>query len=594
MDARAPGARRMATTTRRGLGVSSGIAVGQAHVLRVADTRVEARPLPPDADPAAEVARYEAAVARIVAEIRAQLDALDAKAGPDVIPILKAHILLVDEKDVRKAIAKIITSERVTAETAASRVYRDRAERLRRLQDTYLAGRVKDLRDTERRLVTELLGETRVDLATLTAPVVLVAHDLTPSETAGLLLLREKVLGLATEVGGPTSHTAIIARDHGLPAVVGAEGLLAVVRTGDMLVLDGGTGQILVNPDPETVGEARQRAAAIARLGRRIRARLRGLPSETPDGHEVRLCANVDAPEDVPHAVEMGADGVGLFRTEFLVKDGEVPDEEAQLAVYTQAVKALDGRPLTLRTFDFGADKVGPGRRKLREPNPFLGFRSIRYCLANLKLFKAQLRAILRASAHGPVRLMFPMVSAHEELRRAKLVLDEVRKDLEKKKIAFDRKLPVGIMIEVPSAAVVADLLADQADFFSIGTNDLVGYTVAVDRGNQRVASLYRAAHPAVLRLVRGVIDVGVRRGVDVSLCGEMCSDPLYTVLLLGLGLRDWSLAPTLIPEVKRIIRATPMREAEQVAARVAGFHEAAESESYLAERLKRTLAASR
>ncbi len=565
----------------KGIPVSPGIAIGEAFVIGREDVRIE-KASTRGAD--AEVARYEAARTAAAGQIRA----FGAAAGPEGQGILEAHVQLVEDSVVRREIEQRIRSEATTAEYAVSTAYGARAEKMRKMADEYFASRAEDIRHVESRILRALLGAQREDLRHLAHDVILVAHELSPADTAGLALTGGRIRGLATEVGGKTSHTAIVAREHGLPAIVGAEGILTEVAGGDLLVLDGAAGRVLVNPDPESLQSWREREQAYLSQKEGTRRAVRRVPSETPDGHRILLLANVDGPAEVASAVALGADGVGLFRTEFLVKGSQVPSEDEQYAVYRAAVAALGDRPLTIRTFDFGADKVAVGDGAGREPNPFLGFRSIRYCLQNLKLFKSQLRAILRASAHGPVRLMFPMVSAVEEVRRARLVVSETREALRREGIAFDERMPVGIMIEIPSAAVVADLLAESVDFFSIGTNDLVGYTLAVDRGNERVASLYRPGHPAVLRMIRDVIAVGREHGVSVSMCGEICGDLTFTILLLGLGLREFSLAPALIPDVKLVVRSIGLRVAEEVAERVFAFREAAQIEAHLEERTRR------
>ena len=573
---------------KKGIPVSPGIAIAPAFVMGREDVRIPSRTRSRDA--ASEIARYEAAVEASAGAIRERVEALKGKVGPDVLLILAAHASLVEDSTVRREVAKLIedAARQFSAEYAVSRVYRAQVEKLRRAGDPYLAARAKDVEDAEKQLMQELLGQEREELANLTHPVVVVAHDLTPTETAGLALSQGMIRGFVTEVGGKTSHTAIIARDNGIPAVVGAEGLLGEVSGGDVIVLDGATGRVVVNPDPETLKASREKEAITTKRVAHTRRLVRRVPSETPDGHPVTLLANVDKLADVQKAVGWGAAGVGLFRTEFLVTEGHEPDEDEQFEIYRSALKTLGDRPLTLRTFDFGADKVHVGGPRHVESNPFLGFRSLRYCLANLSLFKSQLRAALRASSYGSLKLMFPMVGSVAELRRARIVLEDVREDLRRRNIPFDEQLPVGIMIEVPSAAVIADMLAEYSDFFSIGSNDLVGYTLAVDRGNELVASLYRPTHPAVLRLTRRVIAVGREHNIPVSMCGEICGDPLYTVLLLGLGLREFSLAPALLPDVKKIVRKIGMREAEEIAERVCAYNDADEAENYLEEFMKR------
>jgi phosphotransferase system enzyme I (PtsI) len=438
------------------------------------------------------------------------------------------------------------------------------------MSDRYFSERVKDVHDIERRLLRHLVGQKREDLTHLTRDVVVIAHDMLPSQTAALDKLHVK--GFATDVGGRTSHTAIVARAMGIPAVVGLGDITAEISGGDTVIIDGNRGVVIINPDAEQLAEHRELEKKQIRFENELKT-LAELPARTLDGIEVSLWANIEFPEDIDTAVERGAGGIGLYRTEFLyLANVHEPSEEVHFAAYAEALKRAHGRPLVIRTLDLGADKQTQAKQLNPERNPFLGDRSIRMCLHDIPMFKRQLRAIMRASLLGDVRIMFPMISTLMELRQARMVLNDVMEELEEDDIEFRREIPIGIMIEVPSAALMAIEFAKEVNFFSIGTNDLVQYTLAVDRTNEKVAGLFCPAHPAHLRLVRDVIRAGTRGQIGVSVCGEMAGDPLYTLLLLGLGLNTFSMNGPDIPEVKKIIRSTTMENARHVARKVMSF----------------------
>jgi phosphotransferase system enzyme I (PtsI) len=438
------------------------------------------------------------------------------------------------------------------------------------MSNAYLSERVKDIQDLEKRLLRSLLGNRRQDLGHLDQDVVVIAHDLLPSQTAALD--RTHVRGFACDVGGATSHTAIVARAMGIPAVVGLGDLTSSVSGGDTVIIDGTRGVVIINPDADQLIEYREFERKRSRLEVEL-SLLRDLPADTLDGHSISMQANIEFPGDIDDALRRGAQGIGLYRTEFLYLANEhEPSEEEHFAAYSEALRRLDGRPLVLRTMDLGADKYTEKQAQSPERNPFLGERSIRMCLHDIPMFKRQLRAIMRASMLGDLRIMFPMISTLMELRQAKMVLSDVMEELEDEGIPFRREIPIGMMIEVPSAALMANQFAKEVNFFSIGTNDLVQYTLAVDRTNEKVAGLFCPAHPAVLGLIRDVIRAGVRAGIGVSVCGEMAGEPLYTLLLLGLGLTTFSMNGPDVPEVKKIIRSTSTEHARNVARRVMTF----------------------
>jgi phosphotransferase system enzyme I (PtsI) len=501
--------------------------------------------------------------------------------GKEYGAIFSAHALMIEDPGLRQEIEALIRDQGFTAEHAVSRVLRRRAKALQSLSSSYLAGRTADIFDVERRILGHLLGKGQERLKNLTAPVILLAHDLTPSEAAQLD--RAHVLGFATEVGGKTSHTAIMAGVLGIPAVVGVGRFLTDVSGADQVIVDGTHGVLIINPDDETLARQEQARRAFVHFEEGL-ATLRDLPAVTRDGTRVRLLGNIEFPEEAAQCLERGGEGVGLYRTEFLYLDKKVdPTEEEHFAAYSKVVRQLQGKPIVIRTLDLGADKFSSVTDPHnQERNPFLGVRSVRLCLRNLTLFKTQMRAI--------VRIMFPMISTVLELRQSKMILNDVMEDLEEEGIAFNRRIPIGTMVEVPSAAIMADLLAREVHFFSIGTNDLIQYTLAADRTNENVASLYTASDPAVLRLIDRVVKAAGQQGVTVNVCGEMSGDPMYTMLLLGLGLRQLSATPHNIPEIKQLIRLVTIEEATEVAREALRLETARDVTNYLREQTRRVL----
>jgi phosphotransferase system enzyme I (PtsI) len=426
-----------------------------------------------------------------------------------------------------------------------------------------------------------LLGEQRQELSHLTEPVIILAGNLTPSETANLD--QNHVLGFATEAGGPTSHTAILAGALELPAVVGVGNFLTEINAGDIVILDGHRGEIVIDPDEETLARYRDSVQQRESQTERLSA-LRSVEARTPDGVRIQVLGNIEFPQEVEHCNDRGADGVGLYRTEFLyLRAGREPTEEEHYEAYCRVIREIGDHPIVIRTLDLGADKVPAGEELSTEiDNPALGLRSIRLSLRNVDQFKTQLRAILRAAVFGEVRIMFPLISSLLELRKARMILNDVAEDLEEDGIEFSRDVLVGMMVEVPAAAMLADQFAREADFFSIGTNDLIQYTLAVDRGAQDVSNLYRAGDPSILRLIQTVVNAASERGIPVTVCGQMSSDPKFVPLLLGLGLRQLSVTPLAIPDVKDVIRHVSIERAEQIAQHALSLDLARDVENYL------------
>ena len=562
---------------KKGIAASPGIAIAPAFVLDAEGVRIPQRTISAEEAPH-EIERLEVGLDKAKQEIETTFAVVSAKLGPDYADIFAVHKKMLDDRRLKEQIITFIREKNCAAEYAVSRVMRGYARLFRGITDQYLAHRVADIDDVEQRLLRALLGEKREELSHLAEKVILVAHDLAPSQTA--VLDREKVVGFATDAGGRTSHTAIVARAFQIPAVVGLGDMLADVTGGDMVIVDGQRGIVIINPDESTLENYRQREQSIQLFEAKLLTELKDLPAVTLDGRGIELLANIEFPSEVSLSLQHGADGIGLYRTEFLyVGASEVPSEEDHFRAYQRAVQELGGKRLVIRTLDLGADKFDSGAQ---EPNPFLGCRSIRLCLRNISLFKTQIRAILRASALGNVQMMFPLITTVEELRQAKDIVHEVMEELRRDGIPFNEKIAIGIMIEVPSAALMSDVLAAEADFFSIGTNDLIQYTLAVDRGNETVSHLFSPAHPAILRLLRMVITAASEKGIRVAMCGEMSGEVFFVALLLGLGLRELSVSPAVLSDVKKVIRSITYEEAKAIAEKAASFTKAEETLEFL------------
>jgi len=576
---------------RRGVAVSPGVAIGPALVLDTEGILIPIRSVPPE-QVEGEVRRLRTALADASRLAQEKQVKLSAKLGKEIADIFQAHSgLYEDPKLVRDAEA-LIRANNYSAEYGVSRAVRAIMKQLESAGISPMAARLQaDFVDLEKQLLLLLQGEAGQPLAAITNPIVVLAHDLTPSETA--ILDPSTVHALATESGGATSHTAILAGALEIPAVVGVGRFLSDVSGGDTVIVDGYQGLLILDPDEETLRrytDLRSRDLSTSAAHQILQETS---PALTKDGERVHLFGNIEFPGEARHCLDRGADGVGLYRTEFLYinKSGDPTEEEHFLAYKSVLQEIGPERPVVIRTLDLGGDKftAAAGLSK-QEKNPFLGLRSVRLCLKNQPMFKTQLRAILRASVYGDLRIMFPMVSTAMELRQCKSILLEVQEDLDEAKIPFKTDIPIGTMIEVPSAALMADVLARQVDFFSIGTNDLVQYTLAADRNNETVADLYNAADPSILRLLGHVIRAANAADIEVNICGEMSGEPMFAQLLLGLGVRQLSATPRKIPELKRIVRLIAIPEAERVAGEALQLETAREVTSYLREQLRRIL----
>lgn len=548
-------------TIHHGQGVSEGIAYGPAYLIAPDSLRVPRRRLDDD-EIETEVERFEAGVRRAREEIDRVREALLAADKADEATIFDSHLLILEDEELRDAVRTRIRDERVNAEHAFRERMVEATTRLEGSEDPYLRERVRDLRDVEHRVVRTLLGEREPAVGDLMQNAILVAHDLPASLTAELD--RDRILGFATEVGGPNSHTSILARALEIPAVIDLGPILHRLRDGEPIILDGREGLLVQNPADDTVAEYDRRRAKIERK-RAEWVSLADAPSATADDVQLDFQANIDFPREIEAARAFGAEGIGLYRTEYLfLQSGGEPSEEEQTKVYRALVERMEGRPVTIRTVDLGGDKLLSGMEP--EDNPYLGWRAIRYCLDRPEVFRAQLRAILRAGAAGPVRVLLPMLTTLDEADAALEHVAVVREELASSGEPHAASCPIGALVETPAAALLADALARRFDFLSLGTNDLIQYTLAVDRGNRRIAHLYEPFHPAVVRLMSSVVGVADEAGVEIGVCGEMASHSRAAVLLLGLGVRSFSMVPARIPRVKQVLGRITLAEAQEVA----------------------------
>lgn len=559
--------RRVEELHIRGLGVSPGLAVGRVYFHRKLLVEPELETVAPE-QAGHEWERFERAVSQTKAQLQELLDRAADDAGAEQAGIFEAHLLMAEDPTLVSEVERGIRGEHLRAEGAFYRVMEHYMAAMRKFDDAYLRDRVTDLDDVTRRVLANLRGEPRLGGAEFEH--VLLAHDLAPSET--MEMDRAHLLGFATEAGSPTSHTAILARSLGIPAVVGLHDIHSHVRPDDTVLLDGAAGVLIVNPMRETIATYESARRRRARVDSQLYA-LRDGEAVTRDGRRILVAANIELADEIGAVMSQGAEGVGLYRTEFLfLNQDSFPTEEGQAADYAAAARGAGEHGIIIRTLDIGGDKLPADDDWKTEGNPFLGWRGIRRSLQQPDLFRTQLRAILRASAHGRVRLMYPLVSGVEEIRQANALLDACMDELAAEGVPFDRAISRGAMIEVPSAAVVADLLAEEVDFFSVGTNDLIQYSIAVDRVNERVADLYQPCHPAIMRLLQNVVQAAEPAGLWVGVCGEMAGDIVLTPLLVGLGFTELSVGASQIPRVKHAIRTLDAGECRGLVKRVLGL----------------------
>jgi phosphotransferase system enzyme I (PtsI) len=582
---------------KRGIAVSPGVAIGPALVLDTEGIRITHRTIPADQIPG-EIQRLIKTLDDAAAESRETRQRFTIRLGPTLGNIFGAHETALETPAFRNQLEHLIRTQSYSAEYAVSRLINDYVKRLEEAAarspesaQAEVRRRSSEFIDIEKQILVRLLGQNSEPLQQLTAPVIVLAKDLMPSDTADFT--PRTVLAFATESGGNTSHTAILAGALEIPAVVGLQRFLTDVSGGDTIIVDGSEGVLIIDPDDATIARYEEKRAEERSRADRYDT-LRDKPAMTLDMTRIELLGNIELSGEAAHCLDRGAEGVGLYRTEFLyLNKATDPTEVEHYEAYKSVVQTLGPeRPVVIRTLDLGADKFSSVSKVMGggEKNPFLGLRSVRLCLQNLDLFKTQLRAILRVAVLGNVRVMFPMISTVEELRQCRTLLNEVKEDLEEAGIPFKRELPVGTMIEVPSAALMAEILAREVDFFSIGTNDLIQYTLAADRNNENVANLYNPADPSVLRLIKWVVEAARKEQIEVNVCGEMSGEPLYAPLLVGMGIRQLSATPRKIPEIKRVIRQLHLQETEELAERVLNMETARQVGNYLRDHLRRIL----
>lgn len=559
----------------RGTGASAGIGIGKAAILREEKLVIENTGIE---DAEAEKERFKSAVEQSIADVSALADDMASRIGEKEAEILNGHLMLLQDPMLTGEIENQIDNDKVCSEFAVETVCNMYADMFASMDDELMQQRAADMRDIKTRMQKILLGVQSVDVSLLPAGTILMAEDLTPSVTAGIN--PDNVAGIVTELGGRTSHSAILSRALEIPAVVAASGILSEVKDGDELILDGESGEIFVNPGSDLIAEYEKRRDAYLQEKEELKQYI-GTSSTTVDGVTVEIAANIGKPEDVDRVLAYDGEGIGLFRTEFLFMDrNEMPTEDEQFEAYKKVAVAMKGKPVIIRTLDIGGDKEIPYMGLKKDENPFLGYRAIRFCLDRKDdIYRPQLKALLRASAFGNIKIMVPMVTCIEEYREAKELVADIGKELDEAGIAYNKEIQVGIMVETAAASLMADVFAKEVDFFSIGTNDLTQYTMSVDRGNDKVSYLYSTFNPAVLRSIRHIIECGRREGIMVGMCGEAASDPLMIPLLLAFGLNEFSMSASAILKARKYITGYSVEELKAVAEQAMGFVTAAETQ---------------
>ncbi len=557
----------------KGIQASSGIAIGKVFLfLEEEDLSVCPRSLNKE-EIKKEVHHFREGLYFVRKEMLQMKDKLLRTLGREHSRLIDAHLMILDDPLLTRDVPKKIESHALNAEWVVYEVTEKVIKTLEAVEDNYFRQRTEDILALRRKIIAYLIGKEKVSLTNLPQDIIIVAHNLTPQDTINLK--EEEVIGFATDVGGKTSHTSLLAQSFEIPAVVGLKDITRQVKNGDILIIDGDEGIVILNPDEQTVLTYQEKHRNYLQEKEELR-NLVGLKAVTLDGHQVNLGANIERPEEMELVQRYGAEGIGLYRTEFLYLDREdLPSEEEQYGKYVRVVKSVYPDWVIIRTLDLGGDKLFPQIPEFKdtsppqERNPFLGLRSIRFCLRYPEILKAQLRAILRASAEGKLKILFPMVTRLDELSQVKQILEEVKESMRKKNIPFDEKVEIGILIEVPAAALITGLFAEEVDFFSIGTNDLIQYTLAVDRGNENVANLYEPSHPSIIRLIKQIIVSAKSKGKWIGTCGEMAAEPLFTVMFIGMNIDGLSVPASQVPKVKKVIRAISYSEAQKLAEKI-------------------------
>ena len=569
----------------QGIGVSLGVAIGKAYVVDRDRISVSRKNIS-DGEIKEELARFKRAVATSKDQLGDIRKKLSQDIGEEHGYILDSHLMILDDKMLVNGTIEIIKGQSVNAEYALKEVISRFMSIFNGIGDDYLRERKVDIEHVGERILRNLSGKKLETLSDLPEDAVVVAHDLAPSDT--FQMRKERAVAFVTDIGSSTSHTAIMARSLELPAVVGLEAISVEVKNGEAIIVDGNQGVVIVNPDQQTFLEYLERQRRYKYFEKEL-FKLTELPARTLDGHEVQIAANVEMPEEMDSILRYGAKGVGLFRTEFLfLNRNQLPTEDEHFLACKKVVEKMDPYPVVARTFDLGGDKIPVPVPIKDEVNPALGLRAIRFSLWQKDIFKMQVRGILRASAYGNLKMMYPMVSGLSEVRQANAITIQAMEELKKEKVPFNEDIEIGIMVEIPSAGMIADLLAKEADFFSVGTNDLIQYALAIDRLNEHVAYLYEPLHPAVLRFLKMIVDAGHRQGIPVAMCGEMAGEPFYSLVLMGLGFDELSMNPHSIPRMKKIIRQSELREAMVLAEKVMGFGTAEEARGFVADYMAR------
>ena len=548
----------------KGIAGSEGIGIGKVVIIEDHDITIETKHVP---ETDSEIARLQEAIEKFVEITNKMADKMDETVGKKDADILRGHIQMLQDPMIEEQISSLVVAEKITAEMAVDQVLEQTAEMFSQIPDELLQQRATDFRDIKARMIKLLMGIEDVDISQVPAGTVLVAKDLTPSMTAGIK--PENIEGILTEMGGKTSHSAILARAMEIPAVLSIEGICDIVKNGDTVVLDGTSGEALVNPEEDVVKEFEDKREQFAKDKALLKA-YAGKPSVTKDGTKVELVCNIGKPEDAKKAVECDGEGIGLFRTEFLFMDRDsIPTEDEQFEAYKAVAETMKGKPVIIRTLDIGGDKDVPYLGLEKEENPFLGFRAIRFCLQRQDIYKTQLKALVKARAYGKIKIMVPLVTGVDELRQVKTMVADIMKEFDEKDVPYNKNIEIGVMMETPAACMMADALAKEAAFFSIGTNDLTGYTMAVDRGNAKVAYLYSTYNPAVLRAIKRVIECGRKEGIMVGMCGEAAADPKLIPLLLAFGLDEFSVSATSVLKTRKIISDCDVGACKELAEKV-------------------------